>query len=321
MRVLLALVFLAFIATINASLSASNVYSGVRPIAKFCTSHCSEACGRIPQVQADSSFRMKCENACKWSCDHKRNAHLQPAIMSDAKFFKKFFKKVGRIVKKVAKVVTKVVSAPTALLSKVVAKLPLPSGLKKVLSIVAPIAIGFITGGAGALSGLKSIGFVQKAITAVKSTKIFQLGVKVVNTVKKVKDTIDRVKNVVNTVKGIAKGDFSAIGGLAGQIGGIGSSIGGKFGQFTQNIGDKLNSFGGKVVSTIKNSAPYKAFQNIKGKVMDIKNRISGRINGIVGKVVDFKNNALGKLDRFGAIGGFVKDAINDKINGVVDGV
>jgi hypothetical protein len=103
MRTIALIVFLAFVATINASLTSSNIFRGARPIIKFCDSHCNEACDRL-QVQSD--FRMKCENACRWSCDHKRNTHLQPAVMSDAKFFKKVFKKIKGVVKKVTQQIT-----------------------------------------------------------------------------------------------------------------------------------------------------------------------------------------------------------------------
>lgn len=311
MRVALILL-VALLGFASASLSESNVFTGFRPIVKFCDSHCNEACGRI-QVQAQSDFRMKCENSCKWACDHRRNGHLKPQVMSDAKFFKKAFKKIKGVVKKVTSVVKKVIAAPTAILTKVVSKLPLPAGIKKVLSVVAPIALGFVTGGAGVLSGIKSIGFVGKAINAVKATKAFQVGMKVVNTVKKVKDTIGKVKGIVNTVKGIAKGDWKQIGGLAGQIGGLGGSFG--------KIGGKIGEIQNKVTGAIKNSGVYKAYQNIKGKVMDIKNKVTGKINGVIGKVVNFKNNALGKLDRFGAVGGFIKGQIDNKINEVAAGI
>jgi len=267
-------------ANIYAAMSMESISAKAYCKAVDCVKHCSNK---------SSEQQAICEYSCKMFCDPR----VQDKVMSDALFLKKIgkkFKKIGKVVKKVSKVVGKVTSLPTKVLGKVVDKLPVPKVIKNVIKIAAPIALGFVTGGAGglgALSNIKQLAGVGKVINAVKTSKAF-------TTAMKIKKTVDTVRNKVQAVKGIVKGKISAVTGLVnGKISGIKSNF----------------------ISKLKDSKAFKTYENIRGKVKNTVDRIKKPVDAIQARVNNFKNKTLGKLDRFGAIGRFAKQQANDRIN------
>jgi hypothetical protein len=273
-----------------------------RSIKSICDSHCANSCSKI---QTGADYVARCNRVCTAVCD-PRASTLSDA---DAKFLKKAFKKiggalkkVGKVAGKVGKVISKVSSLPGQAVGKVVNKMPLPKGLKKVLNVVAPIAVGAaISGGVGSLGALKGLAGVQKAISAVKATKVYQ-------TAMKIKKGYDTIKGKVNAVRNLAKGKLIGIKDL----------VKGKIG-----LGEKiLKGKAGQFVSKLKNTKLYKTYENVKKRYDNVKGKIQGTINkykqkyqNVVRKVDNIKNKYLNKFDKFGKVGQYIKGAINDKID------